>query len=241
MHLDFKETNKNMDKNTIIGFVLIAVVLIGFSWYSQPSAEQIEAQRKEDSIAAVIKENAIKKQQAEAEARKAKADSVAMGDSTSLFFSALNGTNQEVVLKNDKVELTFDTKGGTISKALIKNFEDRDNNMGVILFDQKTQQMNFLLAGKQDNIITQDIYFTPSNVSDSTVTMTAEAGNGGSIVFDYRLGKDYLLHFSLTANGMAGAFAPNYKEMDIEWNDLARQQEKGFTFENRYTLHLCYL
>ena len=47
MHLDFKETNKNMDKNTIIGFVLIAVVLIGFSWYSQPSAEQIEAQRKE--------------------------------------------------------------------------------------------------------------------------------------------------------------------------------------------------
>ena len=156
-----------MDKNTIIGFVLIAVVL---SWYSQPSAEQIEAQRKEDSIAAVIKENAIKKQQAEAEARKAKADSVAMGDSTSLFFSALNGTNQEIVLKNDKVELTFDTKGGTISKALIKNFEDRDNNMGVILFDQKTQQMNFLLAGKQDNIITQDLYFTPSNVSDSTVT-----------------------------------------------------------------------
>ena len=47
LHLDFKETNKNMDKNTIIGFVLIAVVLIGFSWYSQPSAEQIEAQRKE--------------------------------------------------------------------------------------------------------------------------------------------------------------------------------------------------
>ena len=43
-----------MDKNTIIGFVLIAVVLIGFSWYNQPSAEQIEAQRKEDSIAAVM-------------------------------------------------------------------------------------------------------------------------------------------------------------------------------------------
>ena len=225
-----------MDKNTIIGFVLIAVVLIGFSWYSQPSAEQIEAQRKEDSIAAVMKENAIKKQQAEAEARKAKADSVAKGDTTSLFFSALNGTNQEVVLKNDKVELTFDTKGGTISKALIKNFEDRDNNMGVILFDQKTQQMNFMLAGKQDNIITQDLFFTPSNISDSTVTMTAEAGNGGSIVFDYRLGKDYLLHFSLTANGLAGAFAPNYKEMDIEWNDLARQQEKGFTETRWYRL-----
>ena len=235
MHLDFKETYKIMDKNTIIGFVLIAVVLIGFSWYNQPSAEQIEAQRKEDSIAAVIKENAAKKQQAEAEAKKQQAEAAAQGDTTSLFFSALNGENQPVVLKNGKVELTIDTKGGTISKAIIKGFEDKDNKMDVTLFDDQTQKMNFMLAGKQENIITQDLFFTPSNVSDSTVTMTAEAGNGGSIVLDYRLGKDYLLHFSLAANGLASAFAPNYKEMDIEWTDLARQQEKGFTFENRYT------
>ena len=235
MHLDFKETYKIMDKNTIIGFVLIAVVLIGFSWYNQPSAEQIEAQRKEDSIAAVIKENAAKKQQAEAEAKKQQAEAAAQGDTTSLFFSALNGENQPVVLKNGKVELTIGTKGGTISKAIIKGFEDKDNKMDVTLFDDQTQKMNFMLAGKQENIITQDLFFTPSNVSDSTVTMTAEAGNGGSIVLDYRLGKDYLLHFSLAANGLASAFAPNYKEMDIEWTDLARQQEKGFTFENRYT------
>lgn len=51
-----------MNRDTIIGFVLIALVLIGFSWYNQPSAEQIEAQRKEDSIAAVMRENADKKQ-----------------------------------------------------------------------------------------------------------------------------------------------------------------------------------
>ena len=54
-----------MNRDTIIGFVLIALVLIGFSWYNQPSAEQIEAQRKEDSIAAVMRENAEKKQKAE--------------------------------------------------------------------------------------------------------------------------------------------------------------------------------
>ena len=49
-----------MNKDTIIGFVLIAVVLIGFSWYNQPSAEEIEAARKQDSIAAAIKDNAAK-------------------------------------------------------------------------------------------------------------------------------------------------------------------------------------
>ena len=224
-----------MNRDTVIGFVLIALVLIGFSWYNQPSAEQIEAQRKEDSIAAVMKGNAEKKQKAEEAAKKAQAEAAAMGDSTALFFSALNGNSQEIVLKNGKVELTFDTKGGTISKAIIKNFEDKDNKMDVTLFDGKTQKMNFMMAGKTENIITQDLFFTPSNVSDSTVTMTAQAANGGNIVLDYRLGKDYMLHFTLQTNGLSGLFAPNYKEMDIEWSDMARQQEKGFTFENRYS------
>ena len=224
-----------MNKDTIIGFVLIALVLIGFSWYNQPSAEEIEAARKQDSIATAIKDNAAKKQQAEEAAQKAQAETDAKGDSTALFYSALNGTAQPVVLKNDKVELTFNTKGGTISKAVIKGFEDRDNKMDVTLFDEKTQKMNFMLAGKSENIITQDLYFTPSNVTDSTVTMTAQAGNGGSIIFNYILGQDYMLHFTLQVNGLNGMFAPNYKEIDVEWTDLIRQQEKGFTFENRYS------
>ena len=223
-----------MNRDTIIGFVLIALVLIGFSWYNQPSAEQMEAMRKEDSIAAVMKENAEKKQKAEAAAKKAEAES-AKEDSTALFFGALNGSEEEIVLKNQKVELTFSTKGGTMTKAIIKNFTDKNGNKDVTLFDKQDQRMNFLLSGKQDNIITQDLYFTPSNISDSTVTMTAQASDGGSIVLDYLLGPDHLLHFSLTANGLGGMFAPTYKEMDIEWNGHSRQQEKGFYFENRYT------
>jgi YidC/Oxa1 family membrane protein insertase len=223
-----------MNKDTVIGFVLIAVVLIGFSWWNQPSAEQIEAQRKEDSIAAVMKDNA-KKQEAEAATRKAEATEAAKADSTALFYSALSGQSSQVVLKNGKVELTIDTKGGTLTKAVIKNFADKDGNPDVTLYDQKDQQMNFLLAGKQDNIITSDLYFTPSNLSDSTVTLTAQANNGGSIVLDYQLGPDHLLHFSLQANGMSGLFAPTCKEMDIEWSGHSRQQEKGFYFENRYT------
>jgi len=223
-----------MNKDTIIGFVLIAVVLIGFSWYNQPSAEEIEAARKQDSIAAAIKDNAAKQAKINEAARKAQAEEAAKADSSALFFAALSGTNQSVVLKNDKVELTFDTKGGTISKAIIKGFEDRDNKMDVTLFDQNTQQMNFMLAGKSENIITKDLFFTPSNVTDSTLTLTAAANNGGSIVFNYWLGPNYMLHFTFQVNGLNGMFAPNYKEMDIEWTELARQQEKGFTFENRY-------
>ena len=226
-----------MNKDTIIGFVLIAIVLIGFSWWNQPSAEQIEAAKKQDSIETVMKEQAKKAQEEAALAAKQQAtvtDSSAV-DTTALFRSALNGTSQQVVLKNDKLLLTLDTKGGVIRKAVIKNFKSIDGSNDVTLFDAQDQNLNFMLAGKQDNIVTADLFFMPSEQTDSTVTMKAQAQNGGEIALKYRLGKDYLLSLSLETKGLANIFAPSYKEMEIEWTDHCRQQEKGFSFENRYT------
>ena len=227
-----------MNKDTLIGFALIALVLIGFSWWNQPSAEQVEEARKQDSIAAVAKEKAEKAAKEAAEKKVVSdsvADATAQTDTTALFHQALSGTSQQVVLKNQKLELTLDTKGGVIRKAVIKNFKSIDGQQDVTLFDEKDQNMNFMLAGKQDNIVTSDMFFTPSEQTDSTVTMTAQAQNGGEIALRYRLGKDYLLSFSLETKGLANIFAPSYKEMEIEWTDHCRQQEKGYSFENRYT------
>ena len=225
-----------MNRDTIIGFVLIAVVLIGFSWYNQPSAEEIEAARKQDSIAAVMKEKAAKEQQVAAQKKQETkaADSIS-ADTTALFHQAMSGTSQKVVLKNSKLELTLDTKGGVIRKAVIKDFKSIDGADDVTLFDENDQNLNFMLAGKQDNIVTADLYFTPSELSDSTATFTAATGTGGEVILRYRLGQDYMLGFSLQTKGLANIFAPSYKEMEIEWSDHCRQQEKGFSFESRYT------
>ncbi len=224
-----------MDKNTIIGFVLIAAVLIGFSWYSRPSEEELAQQRIQDSIAAVNKQKAENQLKAEQQAAKQNEASQAAQDTTVAFYKALNGKAQDIVLKNSKVELTLSTKGGTVEKAVIKGFKDNMGNDDLTLFDAQDQSLKFMLAGKETNIITSDLYFTPSNITDSTVTMTADAGNGKSLVMNYRLGKDYMLHFSMQANGLGGMFAPNYDKMDIEWTDRCRQQEKGFTFENQHS------
>lgn len=223
-----------MNKNTTIGLILMALLIFGYGWYVQPSEEQIAMQRQQDSIANAIKQQAEKEQKMAEANRKAKAAERAKNDTTALFYSALNGKSQQVVLKNSSVELTLDTKGGVVKKARILGFKDRNGDKDVTLFDGNEQSLNFMLAGKTTNIITQDLYFTPSNVTDSTVTMTADAGNGGAVILDYKLGKDYMLRMSVQAKGLGGLFAPNYKEMDIEWSDKCRQQEKGFTFENRY-------
>ena len=223
-----------MDKNNIIGFVLIAAVLIGFGIWSQPSAEQIAAQQKQDSIENVARAKAENAAKMAAQQKTAQAKAAAEVDTTALFYAALQGNATDVVLKNKSVELTVSTKGGVVSKAVIKNFEDRNGNKDVTLFDSKTQSLNFALAAKEVNINTADLYFTPSNQTDSTVTMTAVAGAGKSLVIDYVLGKDYMLHTKVQAIGLAGAFAPSTTQMDVQWKDMARQQERGFTFENRY-------
>ena len=222
-----------MNKDTIIGFVLIALVLIGFSWWNRPSAEQIEAAKKQDSIANVMKEKA--QQQDSIQQAAAKNDTVAQADTTAIFYAAQQGNSQLITLKNSKLELTIDTKGGTLKKAVIRNFKSIEGTNNVTLFDGDDQQLRFMLAGKQENIITSDLYFTPSEQTDTTVTLTAQAQNGGELTLRYRLGKDYMLSMSLQSKGLAGFFSPSYKEVEMEWTDHCRQQEKGYSFENRYT------
>ena len=232
-----------MNKNNIIGFLLIAVVLIGFSWYNQPSAEEQRAAFVQDSIAKAKHAEMEKASKAAAAKRQTDAKAKVEADSTALFYSALKGQAKKIVLKNKKVELTLNTKGATVEKAVIKgyvghNLQVKDGSADakdVTLFDGNDQSLKFMLEAKEANIITSDLYFTPSNVTDKSVTLTAVAGEGKTLTLTYTLGDDYMLHMSLQANGMAGLFSPNYNKMDVDWSDKARQQERGFMFENRYT------
>ncbi|MBS5613786.1 MAG: hypothetical protein KHX29_06960, partial [Prevotella buccalis] len=117
-----------MDKNTITGLVLMGLLLIGFSWWSQPSSEQKAEMMRQDSIAAVMKQKAeTSKKNAEAKhlaEQKAKQEA----DTTALFHEALQGEAQNIVLKNEKLNLTLSTKGGTVTKAVIKGFKDKEGN-----------------------------------------------------------------------------------------------------------------
>ncbi len=210
----------------------MGLVFFGYTWYMQPSEAEIAEYHRQDSIAQVQKAHAEEFARIEKE-KSAAQILAAQNDSTALFFSALRGENQEIVLKNNSVELAFNTKGGTISKATILNYKDRSGGDSIVLFEGTRQNLNLMLAGKDINIITGNLFFTPSEISDSTVTMTAMASNGGSLSIRYVLGKEYMLYMSVHAKGMSDLFAPSYREMDVVWSDTCRQLEKGFSFENQ--------
>lgn len=220
-----------MNKQTIIGFVLMAAVLIGYGWYMQPSDEQIAQAAREDSLAQARKEKAdIEKIAQEA----AKAEERTSSDTTTVFGAVMTGENKQVVLKNDKIEITLHSKGAQIIEAKILGYNNQKGEDFVTYFSGKDHNLRFMLEGKETNIITDELYYEPSEVSERRVTFTAKGNNGELIIIRYTLGDGYIVGISLETQGLSGIFSPNYKEMMVEWTANCRQQERGFVFENRY-------
>ncbi len=223
-----------MNKNTVLGFVLIAIVLFGYTWWSSPSAEERAEQARQDSLALAM-------QTAEEQARVDEALSdmtareAAATDSTALFFSALSGAGEQIVLENDVVALTINTKGGVVERAVVKNFKSIDGADNVTLFDAETQRLEYVFALKETNISTADLLFTASEQTAEGVTLTAEAAPGKVLTLRYTLGDSYLLHLSLRAEGMAGLFLAETRSVKINLSEECMQQEKGHSFENRYS------
>ena len=220
-----------MDKNTLVGFVLIGAVLIGFSYWNRPSQEEMErAQRYQDSIQTAQLEAARLEAQAAAESVQA-----LTLDSTSLFFGANKGTEQFTTLENNLVKVTFSNKGGRVVSATLKDYKNQQGEP-LTLFNEEESALNFAFEGKNENILTEDMFFQPTHVTDSTVTMRLQTTGAGYIDFAYRLLPDaYMVNFDIRAVGMQNFFPAALKTVNIDWFQRARQQEKGYDFEQRYT------
>ena len=222
-----------MDKNTIIGFVLMALVLIGFSYYSTPSAEQVQQQYQADSIAAVQRAQQAEQAEKAAHAAQLKKQELAQ-DSTSLLFAARNGVGQRIELKNNLLKLMLNTKGGVIEQAELQNYTDRSRQDKLVLFTPETAQLRFMLGTKTENILSDELFFEPVNPTDSSVTMRL-AIQGGTLDFIYSLQPDaYMVNLAIKANGISDLFSPQQNVLGIEWTDSVKPQEKGYSFENRY-------
>lgn len=224
-----------MDKNTITGFVLIALVLIGFNYFSRPSEEQLRARQQQDSIAAVQYQEAQRLQQEQAQKVKL-AELEAASDSMSLFYAHRQGEGRQVVLRNNMLQLTLNTKGGCVEQAEMNDKYKNQQGENVILFDAADVDFGLTFDGKSENIRTRDYVFDTVAQTDSSVVMRLNAANGGTLDLIYRLLPDsYMVDFTVQARGLDNFFSASTKQMGITWSENARQQEKGFDFENRYS------
>ena len=167
-----------MNKDTIIGFGLIFLILVGYSWYIAPSEEEQEQQRiemvRQDSLLEVNREEAriaeVERKIVEDEqipAQEINQTSTAANDSMlnsmqlnkyGNFAAMTHGEEKEFTIENEKIKLRISTKGGSISYAEIKNYHTYDT-LPLILFDKNTASISYLLNDKR--VETKSLYFEP--------------------------------------------------------------------------------
>lgn len=229
-----------MDKNTIIGFVLIGLILIGYSWYIRPSAEeQAAAKHRRDSIAAVQEaERLAVMLEAEIEQKKVEQNATKT-DNTAIygdFAAAAEGTEQFTTLENNLLQLTLSNKGGRVYAARLKNYVTCDS-LPLYLFDGDDSRLGFTLLTSNHRVInTQELYFTPITVDSQTVVMRLAVNDESYIDFTYTLAPDdYMLHFDIAAHNMAPYLNPQMSSIEMKWEQDIRQQERSRKFESRYT------
>ncbi len=241
---------------------MIAAIIIGFTWLNQPSEEEMERRRQyNDSIALVQQEQYAQQVKLDSIAKiKAAADSIMLeNDSSALAFkmdafggfgvSAL-GEEEFITLENELVRLTLSTKGGRVYSAELKEHKAQEGKP-LILFDEDESSFNFVLATNTDRIAnTSELYFVQVGdiVKDAegnqTLTLRLNTSLPTSYIdFIYSLpSNDYMLKYDVKATNMNQIMPMSINSLEMQWASLIRQQEKGRSFEERYSnLHYKFL
>ena len=246
-----------MDKNTWIGFILIAGIIVGFSFLNRPSQEELaERQRVQDSIAYVqameleakqLSEQITQQLQAEqdASAPTQTADELAQQVAAVYgpFAPSAQGEKGLVVMENSKVRIGIDRRGGRIAKAELKEYKAYGDSINdLCLFQGDESSLNFTLVTNSNRILaTQNLYFkeiaqsTDENGVTTLVMRLSTNIEDCYLDFVYTLpADDYMVDMSIVPHNMQLALAQNMSSIEMQWNQSIPQQEKGRKFEERY-------
>lgn len=240
-----------MDKNTWIGFLLIAAIIVGFSMLNRPSEEELaERQRINDSIrvaqqleqeAQLLSEQLTQEYEAETANT---LDSAVMRqhviDVYGSFAPVAQGDNRSVLLENNKVRLYIDTKGGIIARAELKGYHSYGDTVNdLCLFRADDCEQAFTLITANNRILsTKNLYFEPIQPNEQNLIMRLKTDVEDSYLdFVYTLhADDYMVSFSIQPHNMQTVLAQNVNSLEMQWMQRIPQQERGRKFEERYAV-----
>ena len=222
-----------MDKNTWIGFLLIAAIIVGFTMLSRPSKEEIaERQRVQDSIALV--------RMAEAEAQRlSDSITVTLGtEKTEASREEAKPEEQWITLENEHVRLTLSTYGGTIQRAeLLEYHASGDSINPLCLFRADEASFGLTLVTINNRILqTSQLVFTPIACEEPNKAIMRLPSNEEDAWLDfvYELSDNYMVHMAIVPHNMQNVLAQNVNSLELQWRQLIPQQEQGRKFEERY-------
>ena len=231
-----------MNKNSIIGFILIGVIMFGFTWYqSKQYSKQMEAQAQLDSIAMVEQMAAMaldSARRAEGILTEGESAGVTVKNLPAYKDSLLTEARlaQEGIYKlsNDKMNVEFTTRGAQLFSVKLNDYKAYDSTDLYLIKPHGSQMGVSVFAG--ENINTKDFVFQVAEHSDSTIVMRLPFAGGGYIQQKYSLTEgSYMMKNELSFVGMGSVIPRNVSNVDIDWSVVIPRLEKGYKNEKQYS------
>ena len=149
------------------------------------------------------------------------------------FASSMTGTEQIVKLRSDSLEVEVSTKGGVITRAKLLGYKAY-NAPQVEVFTPEDNQYGFVLSNNTQRFETQNFYFTPDQVTDSSVVMKLDLGGGATWGLKYTLERgSYMVRMEMVQSGMNQIIPLNINTVDLNWHQKMARHEEGKMFEER--------
>lgn len=229
-----------MDKNSVIGFVLIAAIFLGFTVFeNKRAAKYAEVKAQQDSIALAQMpfDSSSVVSLGESSEGASVADNVTAPvykDSCLQAASDVNNVPEMVVLENSKIRIQLTTKGAQPYSVKVKDYYNYDSTELYLFRPGQSEYSLRVYAGEY--IKTSNFNFTVASASDSVVVMRLPFRNGGYIEQKYTLSEDsYLLKNSLSFVNMDEIIPRNVSAFDLDFSMTVPRMEKGYKNEVQYS------
>ena len=228
-----------MNKNNLIGFVLIFAIMMGFSWYqSKQYSKQMEAQAQLDSIArveqmAAMALDSMKRAEGVVENTGVKVQTMPVYKDSMLTEARL-AEAQVYKLSNDKMEIEFTTRGAQPYSVKLNEFKSYDSTDLYLIKPEGSRLGISVFAG--ENINTKDFVFQVAECNDSVIVMQLPFAQGGYIQQKYSLSEgSYMVQNELSFVGMGNVIPRNVSMFDIDCSVTIPRLEKGYKNEKQYS------
>ena len=221
-----------MDKNTIIGFVLIILIFVGFSVFETGRARKnAELQAQADSIALAM--NPVRDiPEIPEESPESRDDSTMFKDTA--IRHAYNAKAQIVAIENSRLKVEFNTRGAQPHSVMVKDYYNYDSTE---LYLFRPGEADYAISVYAGEYIRSDKFtFEVTELTDSSVTMRLPFSGGGYIEQKYILHEDsYRMDNLLSFVDMDGVIPGNVSSFDIDFNVTVPRMEKGYRNESQYS------
>lgn len=237
-----------MDKNSIWGLVIIGAILIGYTYLTKPSSEEIKAMQTRDSIARVEQQRdqqlesdrliALKTIQEE----KLK-DPTHLQETFGVFSSSAAQKEEFITLENKLIKIKVSNKGGRIYSVQLKDYQTHDS-LPLILWEGDKNRFGMSFYADNKPIDTQDLFFSTdagfdnidASSSQKTLSMKLKANDDQYLEYVYTLAPDsYMLDFDIKVIGLNNIIARNQSNLTFNWQADIYGKEKGRKNENMYS------